>query len=69
LECGDLSPLFPLGRLVGQAAPRGAARRITKTGRFTRCDRITPFDGDTSPAKSGDKSPQSMAGASFITSW
>lgn len=26
LECGDLSPLFSLGRLVGQAALRGAAR-------------------------------------------
>ena len=26
LECGDLSPLCPLGRLVGQAAPRKAAR-------------------------------------------
>jgi hypothetical protein len=61
-----LSPLFPLGRLVGQAAPRGAARRITKIEHFTRYVRITPFDGDKSPAESGDKSPHSMADASFI---
>jgi hypothetical protein len=27
LECGDLSPLWPLGRLVGKAEPRSAARK------------------------------------------
>jgi hypothetical protein len=27
LECGDLSPLWLLGRLAGQAEPRSAARR------------------------------------------
>jgi len=69
LECGDWSPLFPLGRLVGKAAPRGAARRISKTVRFPRRVRITPFDGDKSPAESGDKSPHSKAGASFIAAW
>ena len=28
LECGDLSPLFPLHRLVGEAAPRSAQRQV-----------------------------------------
>src|SRR5688572_8275852 len=31
LECGDLSPLSPLGRLVGQAEPRSAAREAVGT--------------------------------------
>jgi len=51
LECGDLSPLWLLGRLVGKAEPRAAA-----PGGFpTR----GTFDGDRSPAESGDKSPHS----------
>src|ERR1043165_7818933 len=29
LDCGDLSPLFSLGRLVALAAPRSAVRRTT----------------------------------------
>jgi len=49
LECGDLSPLSPLGGLVHQAAPRLAARAEAATHHL---------DGDKSPAESGDKSPR-----------
>ena len=67
LECGDLSPLLPLGGLVHPAAPRRAARRTTQTERFTASVRANTFDGDKSPAESGDKSPHSKAGAQFGT--
>ena len=59
LECGDWSPLFPLGRLVGQAAPRRAARGIACATVRSEAVRLTKFDGDKSPRKSGDKSPHS----------
>jgi hypothetical protein len=69
LECGDLSSLFPLRRLVGEAALRRAARRITGGTRFARsplpngCSRSLACGGDKSSAQSGDKSPHSKAGA------
>jgi hypothetical protein len=49
LECGDLAPLWPLGRLVGPAEPRFSGSQMTLSS-----------DGDKSPAKSGDKSPHSI---------
>jgi hypothetical protein len=59
LECGEFSPLFPLGRLVAQAAPRQAARRITQTLRPVEILRPTTLDGDKSPAESDAKSSHS----------
>jgi putative transposase len=53
LECGDLSPLSPPGRLVGPAEPRPSGSQ--EDGRA--CD----SDGDKSPAQSGAKSPHSKA--------
>ncbi len=52
LECGNSSPLFPLGGLVHPAAPRAVAQ-----------SEGTPndMDGDKSPPESGDKSPHSKA--------
>jgi hypothetical protein len=50
LECGDLSPLWSLDRLVGQAEPRSAAPEDS---------RCALFDGDKSPAESGENSPHS----------
>ena len=55
LECGDLSPLFLLWRLVAKAEPRSAARG-------KQSDTPPAFDGDKSPAKSADKSAHSKAG-------
>ena len=52
LECGDLSPLSPLGGLVHQAAPRLAARAEGDTH---------DLDGDKSPAQSDDQSPHSKS--------
>src|SRR5438093_260298 len=41
LECGDLSPLSPPGRLVGLAVPRSAARRtITRAHPSTATSRL-----------------------------
>ena len=51
LECGDLSPLLPLWRLVAKAGPRPA-----RPGGFGR---LPAFDGDKSPAESADKSAHS----------
>src|SRR5438309_11028153 len=48
LECGNLSPLWPLGRLVGPAEPRFSGSQTTLDS-----------DGDKSPDKSGDNSPHS----------
>src|SRR6058998_617203 len=36
LECGDLSPLLPLWRLVAKAGPRSAAREIWPPSRIRR---------------------------------
>src|SRR5213594_1508784 len=36
LECGDLSPLLPLGRLVAKAGPRSAARESRTLSRIRR---------------------------------
>src|SRR6059036_3778448 len=36
LECGDLSPLLPLWRLVAKAGPRSAAREIWSPSRIRR---------------------------------
>src|SRR5216117_1875273 len=36
LECGDLSPLLPLWRLVAKAGPRPAAREIWSPSRIRR---------------------------------
>jgi hypothetical protein len=55
LECGDLSPLFPLWRLVAKAGPRSATR-----GR--KPDAPLGFDGDKSPAESADESAHSKPG-------
>lgn len=52
MECGDSSPLSPLGGLVHPAAPRPAARG----------EGAAPaVDGDQSPAKSDDQSSHSKA--------
>jgi hypothetical protein len=53
LECGDLSPLWSPGRLVGQAEPRPAVRETNGM--------LLAGDGDKSPAKSGDKSLHSIS--------
>ncbi len=45
VECGDLSPLSPLWRLVAKAGPRIAERLGTTTGRSLA------FNGDKSPAR------------------
>src|SRR6266498_2044798 len=50
LECGDLSPLLPLWRLVAKADPRSEAGRV---------GRLSAIDGDKSPAESADKSAHS----------
>ncbi|HWN97530.1 MAG TPA: transposase [Methylomirabilota bacterium] len=57
LECGDLSPLSPLDRLVGQAEPRNSGSG-NPDGREPE---LAPSHrhGDKSPPESGDKSPQS----------
>ena len=52
LECGDLSPLFLLWRLVAKAGPRSAARGMQSED---SCE----LDGDKSPAESADKSAHS----------
>ena len=73
LECGDWSPLFPLRRLVGEAAPRSTARRTADPAGFASSPSRTEFsrclesDGDKSPAESGDKSPHSKVGAWLTT--
>ncbi|TAK92673.1 MAG: hypothetical protein EPO07_19245 [Verrucomicrobia bacterium] len=59
LECGDSSPLSPLGGLVHQAAPRPAARRTADDESRPQAASSRPFDGDKSPAESGVKSPHS----------
>jgi len=55
LECGDLSPLYPLGRLVGQAEPQQSGSACNPNA--------NDYDGDESPAESGDKSPHSIGQA------
>jgi hypothetical protein len=63
LECGDLSPLLPLWRLVAKAGPRSAARQ---------CWTPSPFGGDKSPAESVDKSAHSKMVAApprWVHSW
>ncbi len=54
MECGDSSPLWPLGRLVGQAEPDSESR-------LDACPCVLEFNGDKSPAQSGDESPHSTA--------
>src|SRR5262245_29486399 len=51
LECGDLSPLSPLDRLVDQAEPPQSGS--------SQSQHVSDPDGDKSPAQSGDKSPHS----------
>ncbi|MBI5775151.1 MAG: ABC transporter permease [Verrucomicrobia bacterium] len=53
LECGDSSPLSPPGRLVGPAESRVGGLQNGGS---------VQFDGDKSPAKSGDESPHSTGG-------
>jgi len=59
VECGDLSPLSPPGGLVHPAAPRPAARETPGRPRRAGAGNPTQFDGDKSPAESGDQSPHS----------
>jgi hypothetical protein len=61
LECGDLSPLLRLWRLV--AGPRAAARGLNLGA-------LLGLDGDKSPTESADKSAHSKAcdGASSVHS-
>jgi len=40
LECGDLSPLWPIGRLVGEAEPRSAAWKNSTPLRSTATSRL-----------------------------
>ena len=62
MECGDLSPLSPLGGLVHQAAPRPAAQRTVQSQQLVQKSDCAPTpDGDKSPAESGDMSPHSKA--------
>ena len=53
MECGDLSPLSSLHRLVGAAEPRGSGS--------SKFDGVLAQDGDKSPAESGDESPHSTS--------
>src|SRR5262245_41128181 len=55
LECGDLSPLWALIRLVESAEPRFSGLPDSPQARIAICS----FHGDKSPAQSGDKSPHS----------
>jgi len=57
LECGDSSPLSPLGGLVHLAAPRSAARPETDAGESEAATQA--LDADKSPAASDDKSSHS----------
>jgi len=56
LECGDLSLLLLLWRLVAKAGPRSS-------GPASNRDAARAFDGDKSPAESADKSMHSKAAA------
>jgi len=56
LECGDLSLLLLLWRLVAKAGPRSS-------GLASKRDAARAFDGDKSPAESADKSVHSKAAA------
>lgn len=59
LECGDSSPLSPLGGLVHQAAPRAAARQPSAARVPCQTEPATHPDDDKSPAESGVKPPHS----------
>ena len=55
LSAGDLSPSKPGGELSPGNSP------LARAGSLSALEPASAFDGDESPAESGDKSPHSTA--------
>jgi len=65
LECGDLSPLLPLWRLVAKAGPRPAARESWTPSRIRRRQVACPKRGQIRALQSGC----GFAGLGFYFLW